>query len=77
MKAVLALAAAGGAVLAGWLVLRYERMRVARNNLLGAKAMVRTNRPIFWHALGRFAAAAAAVGAVVLACVYLASTGRS
>lgn len=76
MKLLLWLAGGGGALLAGWLVHRYERMRVARGNLLGAKAMVRTARPIFWHHLGRFLLTAAIVTAAVLACVYLSSTGR-
>lgn len=72
MLAVLAAAAVFGA----WVAVRWERARVARGNLLGAKALVKTARPIYWHHLGRAAVATVLAAGVVLACVYLASTGE-
>lgn len=76
MRAAILAALAAAAIFAGWVTLRVERARVARNNLLGAKALVRTARPIFWHNAGRAFVAIFCAVAVTLACLYLASTGR-
>lgn len=75
MKVILAAVAAVSAIAGGWVTALYVRMHVARANLLGAKKLVKTNRPIFWNALGRFVVAAAIVGVTALGCLYLASTG--
>lgn len=63
-----------GAVGGSVVVLAVERERVARRNLVGAKAVVRVNRRIWWAAL-RAAALAVFVALVVLGVLYLASTG--
>lgn len=76
MRALVVAALASAAAFGGWVVLRLERARVARNNLLGAKALVRGARPIFWGSAARAAFAVAWAVAVGLAVLYLVSTGE-
>lgn len=62
-----------GALVFGGLAVKYERTRVANQNLKAAKAAVKTLRRVLWDAVGALLSAAAMplIVVAILATLYL------